>query len=142
MVGLCAGKAIDARAVEWLGISFRRLAHDLGATAQIRQQRAPVAGDRWWRFVHNAEELALAERWAWTSSPVTGAADPDHPDAQPLGWEQASTVDQRVQQTGVSAGRGREVEREQAWRGAQGVAGFGRFGRKLDVPASSRASPR
>jgi 8-oxo-dGTP diphosphatase len=80
---------------------------------------------------HNAEELALAEQMGVdfvTLSPVQ--ATQTHPDALPMGWEQATQLIAGFSKPvfllgGVGVG---VDDRQRAWEsGAQGVAGIRAF---------------
>ena len=132
-VGLCAGKAqlMLKGPLEWLG-DFPAAGWHLTA-AQLRKYASrgrPFPTERWLAAsCHGAEELALAEQMGVdfvTLSPVQPTLT--HPEAQPLGWEQA---------TQLIAGFGKPVfllggvgpeQRQQAWDcGAQGVAGIRAF---------------
>ena len=132
-VGLCAGKAqlMLKGPLEWLG-DFPAAGWHLTA-AQLRKYASrgrPFPTERWLAAsCHDAEELALAEQMGVdfvTLSPVQPTHT--HPEAQPLGWEQA---------THLIAGFGKPVfllggvgpdQRQQAWdSGAQGVAGIRAF---------------
>ena len=78
---------------------------------------------------HNAEELALAEQMDVdfvTLSPVQ--VTQTHPDAQPLGWDQARKLIEGFSKPVYLLGGVGPAEREKAWaHGAQGVAGIRAF---------------
>ncbi len=95
--GLCAGKAqlMIKGPFEWLG-DFPSAGWHITST-QLRKYAAagrPLPASRWLAAsCHNAEELALAEQMGVdfvTLSPVQPTQT--HPNALPLGWEQASTL--------------------------------------------------
>ncbi|WP_040261846.1 Nudix family hydrolase [Pseudomonas massiliensis] len=132
-VGLCAAKAqlMLKGPLEWLG-DFPSAGWHL-TSAQLRKYAPngrPFPADRWLAAsCHNAEELELAERMGVdfvTLSPIQ--ATQTHPDASPLGWEQAHAL---------IAGFGKPVyllgglspgDCDRAWSiGAQGVAGIRSF---------------
>lgn len=131
--GLCAGKAqlMLKGPREWLG-DFPSAGWHLTA-AQLRKYAAkgrPFPKERWLAAsCHTAEELALAEQMGVdfvTLSPVQ--ATQTHPEAVPLGWDQAQRLVAGFRHPvfllgGVGAG-----DRERAWQvGAQGVAGIRAF---------------
>ncbi|MCO8162114.1 Nudix family hydrolase [Pseudomonas sp. 21LCFQ010] len=132
-VGLCAGKAqlMLKGPLEWLG-DFPSAGWHLTAE-QLRKYASrgrPFPVERWLAAsCHNAEELSLATQMGVdfvTLSPVQPTQT--HPEAQPLGWEQA---------TQLIAGFGKPVfllggvgpqQVQRAWdSGAQGVAGIRAF---------------
>ncbi|MEJ5863137.1 Nudix family hydrolase [Pseudomonas farsensis] len=132
-VGLCAGKAqlMLKGPLEWLG-DFPAAGWHLTAT-QLRKYAAkgrPFPQDRWLAAsCHNAEELALAEQMGVdfvTLSPVQ--ATQTHPDAAPLGWDEAQRLVSGFSRPVYLLGGVGPAEREQAWAvGAQGVAGIRAF---------------
>ncbi|MDT3313139.1 Nudix family hydrolase [Pseudomonas sp. rhizo66] len=131
--GLCAGKAqlMIKGPFEWLG-DFPSAGWHI-TSAQLRKYAAagrPLPAERWLAAsCHNAEELALAEQMGVdfvTLSPVQPTLT--HPDAQPLGWEQASTLIEGFSKPVFLLGGVGPAEREKAWSsGAQGVAGIRAF---------------
>jgi len=131
--GLCAGKAqlMLKGPFEWLG-DFPSAGWHITA-AQLRKYASagrPLPANRWLAAsCHNAEELALAEQMGVdfvTLSPVQPTQT--HPDAQPLGWEQASTLIDGFSKPVFLLGGVGPVEQQQAWEaGAQGVAGIRAF---------------
>ena len=131
--GLCAGKAqlMLKGPLEWLG-DFPSAGWHLTA-AQLRKYAAkgrPLPKDRWLAAsCHNAEELALAEQMDVdfvTLSPVL--ATQTHPDAPPLGWEQAQQLIANFSKPVFLLGGLGPDDRQQAWSvGAQGVAGIRAF---------------
>ncbi|WP_060482499.1 Nudix family hydrolase [Pseudomonas sp. NBRC 111119] len=132
-VGLCAGKAqlMLKGPLEWLG-DFPAAGWHLTA-AQLRKyapKGRPFPTDRWLAAsCHNAEELALAQQMGVdfvTLSPVQ--ATQTHPDAAPLGWEEAQRLIAACPLPVYLLGGLGPGEREQAWQaGAQGVAGIRAF---------------
>lgn len=132
-VGLCAGKAqlMLKGSFEWLGDFPAAGWH--ATSAQLRKHAAngrPLPADRWLAAsCHNAEELALAEQMGVdfvTLSPIQKTQT--HPDAQPLGWEQASELIKGFSKPVFLLGGLGPAERERAWDiGAQGVAGIRAF---------------
>lgn len=132
-VGLCAGKAqlMLKGPLEWLG-DFPAAGWHLTA-AQLRKyapKGRPFPTDRWLAAsCHNAEELALAQQMGVdfvTLSPVQ--ATQTHPDAAPLGWEEAQRLIAACPLPVYLLGGVGPGEREQAWQaGAQGVAGIRAF---------------
>ncbi|AUB74403.1 Nudix family hydrolase [Pseudomonas paraversuta] len=128
--GLCAGKAqlMLKGPLEWLG-DFPSAGWHLTA-AQLRKYASkgrPLAKDRWLAAsCHNAEELALAEQMDVdfvTLSPVLPTQT--HPDAQPLGWEQAQQLVAGFSKPVFLLGGLGPDDLQQAWAiGAQGVAGI------------------
>lgn len=132
-VGLCAGKAqlMLKGPLEWLG-DFPAAGWHLTA-AQLRKYAAkgrPFPTDRWLAAsCHTAEELALAEQMGVdfvTLSPVQ--ATQTHPDAVPLGWDQAGAMIEGFKHPVFLLGGVGADDRDRAWRiGAQGVAGIRAF---------------
>ena len=133
VLGLCAGKAqlMLKGPLEWLG-DFPAAGWHLTA-AQLRKFASagrPFPKARWLAAsCHDAEELALAEQMDVdfvTLSPIQPTRT--HPDAQPLGWEQAARlIDGFNKPVYLLGGLGPE-ERQQVWNaGAQGVAGIRAF---------------
>ncbi|MBU6957698.1 Nudix family hydrolase [Pseudomonas sp. CVAP len=132
-VGLCAGKAqlMLKGPFEWLG-DFPAAGWHLTA-AQLRKYASagrPVPASRWLAAsCHNAEELSLAEQMGVdfvTLSPVQPTQT--HPDASPLGWEQASQLIAGFSKPVFLLGGVGPAERQKAWEaGAQGVAGIRAF---------------
>jgi len=132
-VGLCAGKAslMLKGPFEWLGDFPAAGWH--ATSAQLRKHAAngrPLPADRWLAAsCHNAEELELAELMGVdfvTLSPVQKTQT--HPDAQPLGWEQASELIQGFSKPVFLLGGVGPNDRQRAWDiGAQGVAGIRAF---------------
>ena len=131
--GLCAGKAqlMLKGPLEWLG-DFPSAGWHLTA-AQLRKYAAkgrPLPKERWLAAsCHNAEELALAEEMGVdfvTLSPVQPTLT--HPEAEPLGWEQASTLIDGFSKPVFLLGGVGPAEVQKAWAaGAQGVAGIRAF---------------
>ncbi|NWB92221.1 Nudix family hydrolase [Pseudomonas agarici] len=131
--GLCAGKAqlMLKGPFEWLG-DFPSAGWHVTA-AQLRQYAGagrPLPQDRWLAAsCHDAQELALAEQMGVdfvTLSPVQPT--PTHPDAQPLGWDQARQLISGFNRPVYLLGGVGPQERQRAWEnGAQGVAGIRAF---------------
>nr|WP_220273578.1 Nudix family hydrolase [Pseudomonas savastanoi] len=131
--GLCAGKAqlMLKGPLEWLG-DFPSAGWHLTAE-QLRKYASrgrPFPENRWLAAsCHNAEELALAEQMGVdfvTLSPVQPTLT--HPDAQPLGWQQAAQLIAGFNKPVFLLGGVGPSERQQAWEsGAQGVAGIRAF---------------
>ena len=132
-VGLCAGKAqlMLKGPLEWLG-DFPAAGWHL-TSAQLRKYASkgrPFPEDRWLAAsCHNAEELAMAEQMGVdfvTLSPVQPTQT--HPDAQPMGWEQAGQLIAGFSKPVYLLGGLGLAERQRAWEtGAQGVAGIRAF---------------
>ncbi|CAK9887665.1 MULTISPECIES: Nudix family hydrolase [Pseudomonas] len=132
-VGLCAGKAqlMLKGPLEWLG-DFPAAGWHL-TSEQLRKYASkgrPFPKERWLAAsCHNAEELALAEQMGVdfvTLSPVQ--ATQTHPDAVPLGWEQAQQLIDGFNKPVYLLGGVGVAERDKAWlNGAQGVAGIRAF---------------
>ncbi|MGE8393105.1 Nudix family hydrolase [Pseudomonas sp. BIGb0427] len=132
-VGLCAGKAqlMLKGPLEWLG-DFPAAGWHL-TSEQLRKYASkgrPFPRQRWLAAsCHNAEELALAEQMGVdfvTLSPVQ--ATQTHPDAVPLGWEQAQQLIEGFSKPVYLLGGVGAAEQEKAWQhGAQGVAGIRAF---------------
>lgn len=132
-VGLCAGKAqlMLKGPFEWLG-DFPSAGWHI-TSAQLRKHASagrPFPKDRWLAAsCHNAEELSLAQQMDVdfvTLSPVQPTQT--HPDAQPLGWEQASQLISGFNKPVYLLGGVGPAECQQAWAaGAQGVAGIRAF---------------
>jgi 8-oxo-dGTP diphosphatase len=132
-VGLCAGKAqlMLKGPLEWLG-DFPSAGWHL-TSEQLRKYASkgrPFPTARWLAAsCHNAEELALAEQMGVdfvTLSPVQ--ATQTHPEAVPLGWEQAQRLIEGFSKPVYLLGGVGAAEREKAWQhGAQGVAGIRAF---------------
>ena len=128
--GLCAGKAqlMLKGPLEWLG-DFPSAGWHLTAK-QLQKLAAngrPFPKARWLAAsCHNAQELALAEQMGVdfvTLSPVLPTQT--HPDAQPLGWEQAQQLIAGFSKPVFLLGGLGPDDRQQAWKiGAQGVAGI------------------
>ena len=131
--GLCAGKAqlMLKGPLEWLG-DFPSAGWHLTAK-QLQKLAAngrPFPKARWLAAsCHNAKELALAEQMGVdfvTLSPVLPTQT--HPDAQPLGWEQAQQLIAGFSKPVFLLGGLGPDDRQQAWEiGAQGVAGIRAF---------------
>lgn len=131
--GLCAGKAqlMLKGPLEWLG-DFPSAGWHLTAQ-QLRKYASngrPFPENRWLAAsCHSAEELALAEQMGVdfvTLSPVQPTLT--HPDAQPLGWEQAAQLIAGFNKPVFLLGGVGPAQRQQAWEsGAQGVAGIRAF---------------
>ncbi|AIR89626.1 Nudix family hydrolase [Pseudomonas cremoricolorata] len=129
-VGLCAGKAqlMLKGPLEWLG-DFPAAGWHLTA-AQLRKYAAngrPFPASRWLAAsCHDAEELALAQQMGVdfvTLSPVQPTQT--HPNAQPLGWEQAQRLIAGFNLPVFLLGGVGPDDRSRAWQvGAQGVAGI------------------
>ena len=117
--------------LEWLG-DFPAAGWHL-TSAQLRKLAAngrPLPKERWLAAsCHNAEELSLAEQMGVdfvTLSPVQPTQT--HPDAQPLGWEQAQQLITGFSKPVYLLGGVGPAEQQQAWQsGAQGVAGIRAF---------------
>ncbi|MGF6590857.1 Nudix family hydrolase [Pseudomonas sp. 2835] len=132
-VGLCAGKAqlMLKGPLEWLG-DFPSAGWHL-TSEQLRKYASkgrPFPRERWLAAsCHNADELALAEQMGVdfvTLSPVQ--ATQTHPDAVPLGWEQAQQLIEGFSKPVYLLGGVGAAEQEKAWQhGAQGVAGIRAF---------------
>ncbi len=132
-VGLGAGKAqlMLKGPLEWLG-DFPSAGWHL-TSEQLRKYASkgrPFPKERWLAAsCHSAEEMALAEQMGVdfvTLSPVQ--ATQTHPDAQPLGWEQAQQLIEGFNKPVYLLGGVGAAEREKAWQhGAQGVAGIRAF---------------
>ncbi|KJK17455.1 Nudix family hydrolase [Pseudomonas sp. NPDC087612] len=132
-VGLCAGKAqlMLKGPLEWLG-DFPAAGWHL-TSEQLRKYASkgrPFPRQRWLAAsCHNAEELALAEQMGVdfvTLSPVQ--ATQTHPDAVPLGWDQAQQLIEGFSKPVYLLGGVGAAEQEKAWQhGAQGVAGIRAF---------------
>ncbi|WP_225771919.1 Nudix family hydrolase [Pseudomonas sp. Marseille-Q5115] len=132
-VGLCAGKAqlMLKGPLEWLG-DFPAAGWHLTA-AQLRKYAAngrPFPPDRWLAAsCHGPEELELAERMGVdfvTLSPVQPTQT--HPDASPLGWEQAEALIAGFSKPVFLLGGVGPADCKRAWSaGAQGVAGIRAF---------------
>ena len=116
---------------EWLG-DFPSAGWHI-TSAQLRKYAAagrPLPASRWLAAsCHNAEELALAEQMGVdfvTLSPVQPTLT--HPGAEPLGWEQASSLIDGFSKPVFLLGGVGPAEVEKAWAaGAQGVAGIRAF---------------
>lgn len=131
--GLCAGKAqlMLKGPLEWLG-DFPAAGWHLTAE-QLRKYAAkgrPLTAERWLAAsCHSAEELQLATQIGAdfvTLSPLQ--ATQTHPEASPLGWEQASALLQGFNQPCYLLGGVGPQHTEQARQaGAQGVAGIRAF---------------
>ncbi|WP_122240295.1 Nudix family hydrolase, partial [Pseudomonas syringae] len=131
--GLCAGKAqlMLKGPLEWLG-DFPSAGWHLTAQ-QLRKYASngrPFPENRWLAAsCHSAEELALAEQMGVdfvTLSPVQPTLT--HPDAQPLGWEQAAQLIAGFNKPVFLLGGVGPAQCQQAWEsGAQGVAGIRAF---------------
>jgi 8-oxo-dGTP diphosphatase len=132
-VGLCAGKAqlMLKGPLEWLG-DFPSAGWHL-TSAQLRKYASkgrPFPQERWLATsCHNAEELALAQQMGVdfvTLSPVQPTQT--HPDAQPLGWDQARGLVESFNQPVFLLGGLGPQDQAKAWEiGAQGVAGIRAF---------------
>ncbi|OLF52787.1 Nudix family hydrolase [Pseudomonas chlororaphis] len=132
-VGLCAGKAqlMLKGPFEWLG-DFPSAGWHI-TSAQLRKHAGagrPFGKERWLAAsCHNAQELSLAQQMDVdfvTLSPVQPTQT--HPDAQPLGWEQATQLISGFNKPVYLLGGLGPDQREQAWHaGAQGVAGIRAF---------------
>lgn len=131
--GLCAGKAqlMLKGPLEWLG-DFPAAGWHLtsGQLRQYADQGRPFPAERWLAAsCHCAEELALAAQMGVdfvTLSPLQ--ATQTHPQAQPLGWAQASELLHGFNRPAYLLGGVGPADIEQAWQaGAQGVAGIRAF---------------
>ncbi|WP_017906026.1 Nudix family hydrolase [Pseudomonas asplenii] len=132
-VGLCAGKAqlMLKGPFEWLG-DFPSAGWHI-TSAQLRKYAAagrPLPKERWLAAsCHDAEELALAEQMGVdfvTLSPVRPTQT--HPDAKPLGWEQAGQLITGFNRPVYLLGGVGPADVSRAWgTGAQGVAGIRAF---------------
>ncbi|SEP87754.1 8-oxo-dGTPase [Azotobacter beijerinckii] len=131
--GLCAGRAqlMLKGPLEWLG-DFPAAGWHLTAR-QLREYAAkgrPFPAERWLAAsCHDAEELALAAQMGVdfvTLSPVE--ATRSHPEASPLGWEQATELLQGFDRPAFLLGGLASQDLARAWRaGAQGIAGIRGF---------------
>lgn len=127
-VGVCAGRAdlLVKGAFEWLG-DFPMAGWHVTAEQlrKLADKGRPLPANRWLAAsCHNAEELALAKQFGAdfvTLSPIQQTAT--HPDAKPLGWEEASKLianfDRPVYLLGGLTGQ--DVPKAQSV-GAQGIA--------------------
>ena len=132
-VGLCAGKAqlMLKGPLEWLG-DFPSAGWHL-TSAQLRKYASkgrPFPAERWLAAsCHDAEELALAQQMGVdfvTLSPLQPTLT--HPDAQPLGWDQARGLIEGFNQPVFLLGGLGPQDQAKAWEiGAQGVAGIRAF---------------
>ncbi len=132
-VGLCAGKAqlMLKGPLEWLG-DFPSAGWHL-TSAQLRKYASkgrPFPAERWLAAsCHDAEELALAQQMGVdfvTLSPVQPTLT--HPDAPPLGWDQARGLIEGFNQPVFLLGGLGPQDQAKAWEiGAQGVAGIRAF---------------
>lgn len=128
--GLCAGRAqlMLKGPLEWLG-DFPAAGWHLTAR-QLREYAAngrPFPAERWLAAsCHDAEELALAARMGVdfvTLSPIE--ATRSHPEARPLGWEQAAELLQDFDRPAFLLGGLDSQHLMRAWQaGAQGIAGI------------------
>src|SRR5690606_28190655 len=129
----CAGKAqlMLKGPLEWLG-DFPSAGWHL-TSARLRKYAAngrPGPHARWSAAsCRSAEELALAEQMGVdvvTLSPVQ--ATQTHPEATPLGWDEAQRLIAGFNQPVFLLGGVGPDERARAWEvGAQGVAGIRAF---------------
>ncbi|WP_152386976.1 Nudix family hydrolase [Azotobacter salinestris] len=128
--GLCAGRAqlMLKGPLEWLG-DFPAAGWHLTAR-QLREYAAsgrPFPAERWLAAsCHDAEELALATQMGVdfvTLSPVRPTRT--HPEASPLGWEQAAELLQGFDRPAFLLGGLDSQDLARAWQaGAQGIAGI------------------
>jgi 8-oxo-dGTP diphosphatase len=128
--GLCAGRAqlMLKGPLEWLG-DFPAAGWHL-TSAQLRKLVSggrPFPAQRWLAAsCHSAEELALAHQMGVdfvTLSPVL--ATRSHPDAVPLGWQQAGQLLRDFPRPAYLLGGLTPDQLLPAWQcGAQGVAGI------------------
>ena len=131
--GLCAGKAqlMLKGPLEWLG-DFPAAGWHITAE-QLRKyadKGRPFPRERWLAAsCHSAEELALAEQMGVdfvTLSPLQ--ATQTHPEAEPLGWEQAAQWLETFNRPVYLLGGVGPEHLDRAWQiGAQGVAGIRAF---------------
>ena len=131
--GLCAGKAqlMLKGPLEWLG-DFPAAGWHITAE-QLRKYAGngrPFPRERWLAAsCHSAEELALAEQMGVdfvTLSPLQ--ATQTHPEAEPLGWEQAAQWLEACSRPVYLLGGVGPEHLDRAWQiGAQGVAGIRAF---------------
>ncbi len=131
--GLCAGKAqlMLKGPLEWLG-DFPAAGWHITAE-QLRKyadKGRPFPRARWLAAsCHSAEELALAEQMGVdfvTLSPLQ--ATQTHPEAEPLGWEQAAKWLETCHRPVYLLGGVGPEHLDRAWQiGAQGVAGIRAF---------------
>lgn len=131
--GLCAGKAqlMLKGPLEWLG-DFPAAGWHITAE-QLRKyadKGRPFPRERWLAAsCHSAEELALAEQMGVdfvTLSPLQ--ATQTHPEAEPLGWEQAAQWLETCNRPVYLLGGVGPEHLDRAWQiGAQGVAGIRAF---------------
>ncbi len=131
--GLCAGKAqlMLKGPLEWLG-DFPAAGWHITAE-QLRKyadKGRPFPRERWLAAsCHSAEELALAEQMGVdfvTLSPLQ--ATQTHPEAEPLGWEQAAKWLETCSRPVYLLGGVGPEHLDRAWQiGAQGVAGIRAF---------------
>lgn len=131
--GLCAGKAqlMLKGPLEWLG-DFPAAGWHITAE-QLRKyadKGRPFPRARWLAAsCHSAEELALAEQMGVdfvTLSPLQ--ATQTHPEAEPLGWEQAAQWLEACSRPVYLLGGVGPEHLDRAWQiGAQGVAGIRAF---------------
>ena len=131
--GLCAGKAqlMLKGPLEWLG-DFPAAGWHITAE-QLRKyadKGRPFPRARWLAAsCHSAEELALAEQMGVdfvTLSPLQ--ATQTHPEAEPLGWEQAAQWLEACNRPVYLLGGVGPEHLDRAWQiGAQGVAGIRAF---------------
>lgn len=128
--GLCAGRAqlMLKGPLEWLG-DFPAAGWHLTAK-QLREYSArgrPFPATRWLAAsCHDAEELTLAMEMGVdfvTLSPVQSTQT--HPEAKPLGWEQAGEWLKGFNRPAFLLGGLGPQDLERAWQvGAQGIAGI------------------
>lgn len=128
--GLCAGRAqlMLKGPLEWLG-DFPAAGWHL-TSQQLRKLVVggrPFPAERWLAAsCHSAEELALAQQMGVdfvTLSPVLGTLS--HPEAVPLGWEQAGRLLRAFPRPAYLLGGLTPDQLLPAWQcGAQGVAGI------------------
>ncbi len=131
--GLCAGKAqlMLKGPLEWLG-DFPAAGWHITAE-QLRKyadKGRPFPRERWLAAsCHSAEELALAEQMGVdfvTLSPLQ--ATQTHPEAEPMGWEQAAQWLETFNRPVYLLGGVGPEHLDRAWQiGAQGVAGIRAF---------------
>ena len=136
--GLCAGKAqlMLKGPLEWLG-DFPAAGWHITAE-QLRKYAGngrPFPRERWLAAsCHSAEELALAEQMGVdfvTLSPLQ--VTQTHPEAQPLGWNEATRLLQDFPYPAYLLGGLQPDDLERARDcGAQGVAGIRGFWPKID----------
>ncbi|WP_339511306.1 Nudix family hydrolase [Pseudomonas sp. RL_15y_Pfl2_60] len=132
-VGLCAGRAqlMLKGPLEWLS-DFPAAGWHLTSKQlhQLASGERPIPAERWLAAsCHSAQELLLAQQLKVdfvTLSPLL--ATQTHPEAQPLGWQQAETLLEGAQlPVYLLGGVGPQDASRARLLGAQGVAGIRAF---------------